>query len=860
MKVTVSLDDKEYKKKPDGKEYALITKRIARNPISIDVEELADVVGNKGQTFCLAVFKCGERSSENFEQMQLFALDFDTGIPFEEIKKKADQYELPILFAYYTLSSTNALPRFRVVFANDVPIANKAAADCMMEMLHQIFVGADKFCKDVARLFLGGKKLFFKGDGKCIDIISLMDNYHRYIFETKPKKYVETIDKFAKMNNISVIESCLQIFRLDMVNEMGEFSDNDIYIYGSVTEKSPKEVKYIIHTPYQSNVRRLGQKQEPVRIEAGTLEERCRLYRDFKIEPHISHQERFLLMLNLIHISGGRKQFLDITKKKDYSRKKWEFYIKYAKDRGYKPQSCDGNCPYADECQHKENIVSTVRVRDRIKKMKGLDNYNTIEEVYNYVNRCLYAAINSKEKGMYLIPAQTAIGKTRAYCDIVCNESENRFLIAVPTNRLKKEIEKRLYDAGADFMVTLSLDEMQLPEELRKRVEYYYNLGLGYKISGLLKDFIKENEDCDNPDMIFSVNQCREYLALNSRLNSKQHLITTHAKLATLPEDIINRYTVIIDEDILTTFFKNIRTVWVETVKNAMNADDCPIMLREKLEQIMQVEDGSYHRIQDPICFSRFSEETLEELEIWDNVNDLAQASVCHRDGDIIHYFYPQDLPEGKFIILSATGCTDLYRRYFYGRHIVDYSYWKARYQGNITQFTSHSLSRQDMKNRWLELKEVFNEISRRYYVITFRCFEDKIKTGELHFGNTEGVDSLNGMDIAVIGTPHSNEFVYKLIGSQLGMEVNNDVLSVRRIQYRGYEFSLMTYKQKELRELQLYFISKELEQSIGRARLLRNDCKVIVFSNFPCEQADLVQEDYLEPDFQGKMKDSLFS
>ncbi|WP_277405532.1 hypothetical protein [Lacrimispora xylanisolvens] len=69
-----------------------------------------------------------------------------------------------------------------------------------------------------------------------------------------------------------------------------------------------------------------------------------------------------------------------------------------------------------------------------------------------------------------------------------------------------------------------------------------------------------------------------------------------------------------------------------------------------------------------------------------------------------------------------------------------------------------------------------------------------------------------------------------------------------------------MTYKQRELRALQLYFIGKELEQSIGRARLLRNNCKVVVFSNFPCEQAELVQEDYLEPDFQEKMKRSLLS
>jgi hypothetical protein len=58
-----------------------------------------------------------------------------------------------------------------------------------------------------------------------------------------------------------------------------------------------------------------------------------------------------------------------------------------------------------------------------------------------------------------------------------------------------------------------------------------------------------------------------------------------------------------------------------------------------------------------------------------------------------------------------------------------------------------------------------------------------------------------------------------------------------------------MTYKNEQLRELQLYFISKELEQCIGRARLLRNDCTVLVFSNFPVEQSELIQDDYLDID-----------
>lgn len=33
----------------------------------------------------------------------------------------------------------------------------------------------------------------------------------------------------------------------------------------------------------------------------------------------------------------------------------------------------------------------------------------------------------------------------------------------------------------------------------------------------------------------------------------------------------------------------------------------------------------------------------------------------------------------------------------------------------------------------------------------------------------------------------------------------------------------------------------------MGRARLLRNNCTVYLFSNYPCEQAELRGEDYLK-------------
>ena len=41
--------------------------------------------------------------------------------------------------------------------------------------------------------------------------------------------------------------------------------------------------------------------------------------------------------------------------------------------------------------------------------------------------------------------------------------------------------------------------------------------------------------------------------------------------------------------------------------------------------------------------------------------------------------------------------------------------------------------------------------------------------------------------------------------------------------------------------------IGSEMEQCIGRSRLLRENAVVYVFSNFPCVQAEIIQTDYLE-------------
>ena len=51
------------------------------------------------------------------------------------------------------------------------------------------------------------------------------------------------------------------------------------------------------------------------------------------------------------------------------------------------------------------------------------------------------------------------------------------------------------------------------------------------------------------------------------------------------------------------------------------------------------------------------------------------------------------------------------------------------------------------------------------------------------------------------------------------------------------------------MRKFHFWMIESDLEQAVGRARLLRCACTVNLFSNFPLRQANLMKFEYDEDD-----------
>jgi hypothetical protein len=139
-KIKFSLDNQCYQSKPADEDAAKISNRIGRLIKELHLSRLrasALDISLDGRTFCPATFKDGKRSKESFEQQQLFALDFDGGISFEEVKTRTEKYELPILFAYDTLSTEH--DKFRVVFLNDVSVTDRKVAETMQQAMGRCF-------------------------------------------------------------------------------------------------------------------------------------------------------------------------------------------------------------------------------------------------------------------------------------------------------------------------------------------------------------------------------------------------------------------------------------------------------------------------------------------------------------------------------------------------------------------------------------------------------------------------------------------------------------------------------------------------------------------------------------------------
>lgn len=885
--IKVSLDSESFRTKPTDSEVGKMSLRIGKNVKVLNsiksIQSFVLKVGQQGHSFSPATFSNGLRRVDNFEQMQLLVLDFDGKISFESVCERAKEHELPMLAAYDTFSSTNH-NRFRIIFLNNIPIKNIKAAKIYKGALMEIFPESDKTDSDISKMYYGGKELlYFNKSLLTIDLESTLKNM-TYFLKNKygATHYKRHLKEFAKKYGIRLNKKgLLDVSTVNNDTEAigtsddGKNSPKSFIFYKDNGEFLPKSY-YQLHYEddgTQSSVEKYKKNHEEYRSEImSKIACKCQLYREFKTgKRRLHHDELFGISTNLMHVETGINTFKDILSRyPDYydalKRNKWNFYVKYNKDQNYSPKKCNMFCAYKDICNHGTNILSTVKPkRGEIERLDNyIEVYHSIEEVQEDLVRNLTRAVYAKDKLWHVIKAQTAAGKTEAYLRIMKTQ-EGKFLIVVPTNKLKWDVKKRADKMGIDIMVSPSLDEIsdEMPEHIWEHIKFLRDTGQHTSVHSFISRMAEEE------NVICLKRHLKKQKEFESYVGNT---ITTHRKFLNMDKKTLDKYdVVIIDEDIiLSSIIPNQCEIPISVLKKVLKKAEKEVMksgvmkgtyslLVKKIKRLLYV-------IKDNTLFklSGFEWDRKEDNDIEcekDDVGGIAALtdipSFClseyfvyrkaseekNLSEDSIVFLKPYKFKNIKHIMVSATVDKDICEYCFGKQNVKFYACKQANYTGTLNQYFEKPMSRHCIDEDTSILKRI-SDWSGFKHMITFK----KYSIGDMYFGNAIGCDYLKGQNINVVGTPYQVDFLYKLFPFSLGLDIDeNAKMKSCRVSHNGYIFTFTTYGEEHdvLRKFHFWMIESELEQAVGRARLLRCNCTVNLFSGFPLRQAIMKKSEY---------------
>ena len=930
--IRVSLDTVKYSKKPEKWEVVGISNRLGSSIQRLDAADIklfAENVGQNGMSFAPATFKDGVRKVDTFEQMQLLALDFDSGATFAEIADRAMKYDLPILFAYETLTSINQ-NKFRVAFLNNVPMEDAKMAEINQHALMEIFPEADKACKDVARMYFGGKNLLYFDDSiPTVDTELLLRNMTFFMKSRRgANHYKNHIRKFAnkhgiKLNNkgllditpienykedpedliearpekVGVSDSCKNGKKLpkSFIIYNNNYNKDFGEIFPNLNNNSKTYFQLNLIVEYTENSGSKANNKNNNRkdyrgCDLNSISYKCQLFKEFITgERRLHHQELFGIATNLIQVETGATVFKNALSSypkhyDDAKLEKWDFHLRYLNENDYYPKNCNNFCPHQDSCQHTKNILTTVRPKlGAMQRVSGYEEIfcENVDEAHEDLRQKLIEAIHSTDTMWHVIKAQTALGKTEAYLNLA-KELDLKFLIVVPTNILKRDVKLRADELELPTIVSPSLDEIR--DELEP---FVWESICDYRKAGLYSEVyrcISYWEDRTGDSTLGNYLQ-----QLDEFRNFGGHAITTHRRFLNMEEAKLKKYDVIIiDEDIiLSSIATDQQTITISTLRKILEIAEEKSSVSSQYKALMMKIKGIFKRIKNQNLFrldafewnvgieeyspkrkkvkpgkwykDSYDSDSSEENEESDGISTLADIpSFCWAEHfsyrktseerglteDCITFLKPFKFKDIKCIMVSATANERVCEYVFGADKVKFYECKKARLKGKLIQFYDRSMSRTYVA----ENPDVFDRIKKWSgfeHTITFKSYA-KMANSSLWFGNLAGVDYLKGQNLNVIGTNHYPEFVYKLLPHALGLDFDHDAkMKNIPIIRNGYQFHFMTFEDEILREFHLWMVESDLEQAVGRARLLRYDCIVYLFSNFPLNQAIMKESLY---------------
>lgn len=477
-----------------------------------------------------------------------------------------------------------------------------------------------------------------------------------------------------------------------------------------------------------------------------------------------------------------------------------------------------------------------------------------------------------------IVKAPTGFGKTMGYIKVALAPDKNSKIVCAPTNDLKEQIYRDavLIYGTENIMQTPVLGKIKT-KEIKDNVEKFDKMGL---FCAKKKYLAKMKKALEGKNVFGTITEDEKsdlykiiaYLDKNKLVSKFEgHVICTHERFFYFSKKFYRTHEPIIDEDILKTMLKVTRL----SMSDIQELSSSSVKLREIFnDRVFELAYSDYEKttqlkplntkqniiekeVKDEefdfdvmgfvnaCCYWKYNsnQEIMEEQRMFPQ----KRFTIPPNSTDEIYFLEKRDLPTvPKITIFSATANENLYKLICFGEQVNVYDVGDVEIKGKIIQNITNTCSRYDLKMH----EERFDEIIKKHpdiplkNVITFIAFSDN--ESDMHFGNTEGKNDLTGEDILVIGTPHCNEAVYKLYAYALTTyqdDFSKEQIRYQEVEYHNCKFWFTTYNSNFLREIQFWYINSELEQAVGRARVLRNDCTVYLYSTFPIKQAIYVND-----------------
>ena len=807
VKYNLTIDPRPRSSKPSEVEKKSITRNLTVLT-GLTINDFSTYVSQPfGYTWSGGIFD-GTRSNKSWLRQWIFALDFDKGtITIEQVYTRLKEFGIVPQLWYTSFSDSPALRKFRVVLFLDQPITEQKLHQFLIESLLKLFPEADPSCKDASRYFFGG--------GKSV------------VTNTDPISTNQFIDALS----IHVISSDSNSLR-----KLPLSSD----YYTGLKSAEKRDFLYSIYRDYRISAERTH--TTPTTLRGGVLEridwsiarQNVRILNEFLSGGWLYHMELFGLATNLIYISGGRKLMTETMNKfnqegeTNYTQNNFNI-LTYVNKVKYPPTPLSKFSPFEEDHQHYDIISATKETRGKFEIIEPIVKIELSIAEQQLKDSLQEIMTMGKPGKINLLNPPPAIGKTELIL------SEQNVTISVPTNNLKNEIAGRMmvkYTTTPDPVVFEN-------ETINRKLQYYYNIGLQPKATAVLHDII-------NPKnfKVYSSNDrlmAEQYLdKVISSLNSNDTVLTTHSRSI---HTIFKHDTVIYDEDPLNHLI-DIKQIFLSDLFK-LNIQSGSLFENDLDPIINLLKNSIPGEIKQTPFFDIDTDQMIgkvSQLKIESNIFEFFASNYFMRDSrnpDCFHYVIKRDLPKDKkVIIMSATLPIYIYEKLFGDRlNVTDFR--DVKQQGYITQYTRKSYSRHSLMGSYDKISEEVGDKP----VITFKAFGNQFKNPveNMYFGNCSGYDTLKGQDIAVVGTPHRNNIEYYLTAKVLGIDfkTTDTTMIYQKIEYNGFRFMFNCFINEDLRRIQLSLIESDLIQAVGRARTLRTDAKVVVYSNFPLRIAD---------------------